>query len=901
MGTAGGVLAGVIPTHYNPDDPITLFIIQVVLIIFFTRSLNLLLSRFRQPRVISEVVGGIILGPTVMGRIPNFMDSIFPGPSLPMLNLLATLGLVLFLFLIGVELNPSLILRNARKAITISASGLTLTFSLGIAIGYGLYNAFYTADDATPFTSFVLFIGTSMAVTVILARILSELKLLKTIVGTTAITASVNDDVVAWVLLALVVSIVNSTNSMNAFYIFLLCIGWILIVVFLVRPLLLYLIVETGSDDNGPTLTMTAFTLTFVLISAFVTNIIGVHSIFGGFIMGVIVPHEGGFAVGITEKIEDLVNVLFLPIYFALSGLKTQLGLLRDLETLGWTVLVICTAMFGKIIGVGLAARLNGLTWRESLTIGIFMSCKGAIVTTFLTTPLALFVYPENKRKLDHSVDEKGRHHTYHSESENTLQGKNGSKLLIVLNKVEYLPAMMTLVQLLQPIPTPPRVANNLNEKFGDGKSRPLLNTNINANTSLSNNNDLTNLSNASNISSEPLTIHALRLVELTQRISAVMKFNESEETILHDPIMNVFRMFGQLNYINIKANLSIVSINDFANEVAENSRRIGPEMVIIPWNGAGAIIEDTSIPSVDQIFLGPKEKHEKRETSPQIANYVQGVFNEVNTAVGFFVDRGLGVTVGTMPLQPGFQISIVLLFFGGNDDREALNFVVRLLDHPYVSAKVVRISHSTVLTENDNHSSTLPTSSTEGDDGLTTDSIYDPNNNEPSNSNNSNKLPERPQLAHKISTASVQVLKADIDRETSNETDDSLLKRYFGTEDGALKSNPRIKYYSIKAFKPLRAAIKVAKESVSHKDLVIIGRGRRGALLTHRDEYLELLKDLGINHPHNSNRRKCLGAVADALLLSKIVSSVFVIQGKLEDDKDNASTYSSRHGDVNH
>lgn len=148
----------------------------------------------------------------------------------------------------------------------------------------------------------------------VLARILSELKLLKTVVGTTAITASVNDDVVAWVLLALVVSIVNSTNSINALYIFLLCVAWILIVVFLVRPLLLYLIVETGSNDNGPTLTMTAFTLTFVLISAFVTNVIGVHSIFGGFIMGVIVPHEGGFALGITEKIEDLVNVLFLPI-----------------------------------------------------------------------------------------------------------------------------------------------------------------------------------------------------------------------------------------------------------------------------------------------------------------------------------------------------------------------------------------------------------------------------------------------------------------------------------------------------------------------------------------------------------------------------------------------------------
>ncbi len=132
--------------------------------------------------------------------------------------------------------------------------------------------------------------------------------------GTAALTASVNDDVVSWILLALVISLIHSTNNLVALYVFLLCIAWILVVVFIVRPILLRLIVKTGSNENGPTLTMMAITLGSIFISAFVTSIIGVHAIFGGFIMGVIIPHEGGFAIGITEKIEDLINILLLPI-----------------------------------------------------------------------------------------------------------------------------------------------------------------------------------------------------------------------------------------------------------------------------------------------------------------------------------------------------------------------------------------------------------------------------------------------------------------------------------------------------------------------------------------------------------------------------------------------------------
>ncbi|CAG8716243.1 12480_t:CDS:2, partial [Dentiscutata erythropus] len=444
------VISGHKPTDVNPNDPLTLVIIQIVLIIVFTRVLNVALSRFRQPRVISEVIGGIILGPSVMGNIPGYMDVIFPSGSLTYLNLLANLGLILFLFIIGVELNPKVLISNAKTALTISAAGICLPFTLGIGVSYGLYQSL-NSNNNVPFSSFMLFICVAMSITAfpVLARILSELKLLRTPVGVTALTSAVGDDIAAWVLLALVVSIINASNALSALYTFLLCAGWTLFVGFGIRPILMMLIVRTGSNDfGGPSVTMVAITLSLVLTSAFITNIIGIHYIFGAFIIGVIVPHESGFAISIAEKIEDVVSVLFLPIYFALSGLKTQLGLLNDLHIWGWLLLVICVDMFGKITGATLAARLNKLTWRESLTIGVFMSCKGALVITCTTTPLAMWLYPRKYRRMMERI--RAGHVTTSIEgdswkesraSDDTLTDLSKNKrLLVVLNKIEWLP-----------------------------------------------------------------------------------------------------------------------------------------------------------------------------------------------------------------------------------------------------------------------------------------------------------------------------------------------------------------------------------------------------------------------------------------------------------------------------
>ncbi|RIA89541.1 Sodium/hydrogen exchanger family-domain-containing protein [Glomus cerebriforme] len=843
MSSEGGVLSGVIPTKYNSADPISLFIIQVLLIITFTRLLNNLLSPLKQPRVISEVIGGIILGPSVFGHIPNYMDTIFPDESKPILNLVANFGLVFFLFLIGVEMNPKVVMKNARAAISISAGGISTCFVLGAAVSYGLYTQF--TDETQKFSTFLIFIGVAMSITAfpVLARILSELKLMHSPVGIAALTASVNDDVVSWILLALVVSLIKSSNNLTALYIFLLCIGWVFIVVIIIRPILLKLIVKTGSNDNGPTLCMMVITLSTVLISAFVTSSIGIHAIFGGFIIGVIVPHEGGFAVGITEKIEDLVNILFLPIYFTLSGLKTELGLLNTPKVWLWVFIVISCAMMGKICGAGLMARLNKYKWIEALTIGVFMSCKGlvelivlnigfdegvinkrifvimvtmAIVTTFTTSPLATWIY-SNEYQRSLKVEQQSGQPEQRDDNANareilSIEKFTYNKFLVVLNKIEWLPSIMVLLQSLEP-------------------------TNEQTSTAVIQN-------------TQPSVVHVLRMVELTQRISTVMKkFNKKEEAMLHDPIINVFRMFGRLNLLKIEADLSIAPFQNFSKHIAESVRDTGSEMVIIPWNGLGAIIDDPSNPfnSFEETLV-PREK---KDTSPQVANFVQGVYNEVNANIGFLIDRGLGV--GSRTGLGGTDIHVYLPFFGGIDNRAALSFVVRLLKNSNVTATVIRIKRSDEPTDNDAVLQRI-----EFDD-----SNHDNIDNE----------------FTKMSSASAHVLNSNTIRHLSEMADELLLSEYFKVGTGSLVNNPRINYSEILSSTPLQTAVEHSKKIVSRKDLVVVGRERRDAIMSHREEFIEVLKNFGLSSGNDT--RKCLGDLAEAFLVGQIASSMLVIQGK--------------------
>lgn len=271
-----GVLEGGNPVQYSSSSPVTLFIVQAMIIIIFCRLLHYPLSYLGQPRVIAEVIGGILLGPSVMMRIPNFKASIFPTDSMPVLNNVANLGLIIFLFLVALEVDVRLFTRNWKVALSVGLAGMVLPFGLGFAIAWGLYNQFRVESDLAEinFGVYALFIGTALSITAfpVLCRILTELKLLRSSVGVTVLAAGIGNDVTGWILLALCVALVNNASGLAALWALLCTIGWALFLVFGVRPGFLWCLKRTGSIQNGPTQGMVALTLLIVLTSAWFTG-----------------------------------------------------------------------------------------------------------------------------------------------------------------------------------------------------------------------------------------------------------------------------------------------------------------------------------------------------------------------------------------------------------------------------------------------------------------------------------------------------------------------------------------------------------------------------------------------------------------------------------------------------
>lgn len=252
------------------------------IIITFTQLLSLILSRIRQPRVIAEVIGGVLLGPTVMGRIPHFKDTIFPKDSMPLLTLTSSIGLILFLFLVALEIDTRLLRRNILASASVSIAGLVFPLGLGAALGVGVYKEFI--NKSVNFGHFLLFVAVAIGITAfpVLCRILTELKLLDTEVGLVTLSAGIGNDVVGWILLALTVALVNASSGLTALWVLLACAGYTLAILYPGRWAFRWLARRTGSLEQGtPTPFMMIITLLVVFISAFFTDIIGVHAIFG--------------------------------------------------------------------------------------------------------------------------------------------------------------------------------------------------------------------------------------------------------------------------------------------------------------------------------------------------------------------------------------------------------------------------------------------------------------------------------------------------------------------------------------------------------------------------------------------------------------------------------------------
>ncbi|MFO0577024.1 MAG: cation:proton antiporter [Polyangia bacterium] len=405
-------------------SPLALFIVQAIVIILTSRLLGLLTRRIRQPQVVAEVTAGILLGPSLLGWLwPEASQLLFPRASLATLQMFSQIGLILFMFLIGLELDPRLLRGRGRQSAAISQAGIALPFALGVLLAIYLHPRL--SDPGVPFLSFALFMGVAMSITAfpVLARILSESRMLRTKVGAVAITAAAIDDVMGWCLLAFVVSVVQAGGVRQAVLTTLLTLGYAAAMLFLVRPFLARFALR-ASTREGLSQNMVAATFLLVLASSLSTDLIGVHALFGAFLLGVIIPKDSPFSVTLADKIEDFAVVFLLPMFFAYSGLRTQIGLLSAGSGPSlWPVVfsVIALAIAGKFGGCALAARLTGLSWREASTLGILMNTRGlmelvvlnigldlgvispalftimvlmALVTTFMTSPLLSVVYP---------------------------------------------------------------------------------------------------------------------------------------------------------------------------------------------------------------------------------------------------------------------------------------------------------------------------------------------------------------------------------------------------------------------------------------------------------------------------------------------------------------------------
>ena len=415
----------------NLDTIAGLVFIDIAVIVVVARLMGMLFRKLHQPAVVGEIIAGIALGPTLLGALPGHLDRhLFPMEVQPFLNIIAQVGLVIFMFIVGLELDLKLIRGKERTAAAISVSSIALPFGMGFGLASILYATHMTvAGKKIDYLPFAVFLGASMSVTAfpVLARILSERGMYRTSIGTLALACAAVDDVLAWSLLAVAVAVVDASGALDFPRIIVEAVAFAAVMILVVRPQLKRL--GTWYRQRGLTPELLAVVLVGIFLSAYVTQKIGIHQIFGAFLFGAIMPRDDTAEMvhEILERIESLTVLLFLPVFFIVTGLSTNI---RNIGIQGlWQLgLILVVACVGKFVGATVSARAQGLAPREASAIGVLMNTRGltelvilnvglakgvldpslftllvvmAIVTTVMTEPALRFVYPDKLLQRD--------------------------------------------------------------------------------------------------------------------------------------------------------------------------------------------------------------------------------------------------------------------------------------------------------------------------------------------------------------------------------------------------------------------------------------------------------------------------------------------------------------------
>jgi Kef-type K+ transport system membrane component KefB len=400
----------------GPGAPDVLLHVLLALsvVIIAGRALGAVLKLIHQPPVLGEVLAGIMIGPSLLGHVwPAATSFLLPSSIAPFLSIIAQIGVILFMFLVGLELDTSQLKDRGGATLAISHASIVVPFVLGSILALWLYPMLSTSN--VPFTVFALFIGVSLSVTAfpVLARILIERGMQRTRIGVIALTCAAVGDVTAWCLLAFIVATAKAKIA-GAAITFGLTALYLAFMLLVARPLAERAV---RAQDARQSVSQAAFAVVVValLLSTLATQAVGIHAIFGGFLLGAIIPHDSQIARHLTDKLRDIVVVLFLPAYFAFTGMRTQIGLVDGISQ--WVVcgVILAAASVGKFGGTFVAARITGLGSRDAASLGILMNTRGlmelivlnvgldlgilsptlfamlvlmAIVTTFATTPI---------------------------------------------------------------------------------------------------------------------------------------------------------------------------------------------------------------------------------------------------------------------------------------------------------------------------------------------------------------------------------------------------------------------------------------------------------------------------------------------------------------------------------
>ncbi|KAL8556675.1 hypothetical protein ACS0TY_004211 [Phlomoides rotata] len=647
--TSNGVFQGDDPLHFA----LPLLIIQICLVLVMTRGLAYLLRPLRQPRVITEIIGGVLLGPSGFGRNKAYLQAIFPPKSLTVLDTLATLGLLFFLFLVGLELDPRSIRRTGKKALSIAVAGITLPFILGIGASFALKRSISKEASEGPL---LVFMGVALSITAfpVLARILAELKLLTTDVGRMAMSAAAVNDVAAWILLALAIALSGTGRSpVVSLWVFLCGTGFVVLCVLLAPPIFKWMARRCPDGEPVDEIYICA-TLAAVLAAGLVTDTIGIHALFGAFVIGVLVPKEGSFAGALVDKVEDLVTGLFLPLYFVSSGLKTDVATIQGVQSWGLLVLVTFTACFGKVVGTLVVSLYCNIPFKEALTLGFLMNTKGlvelivlnigkdrgvlndqafailvlmALFTSFITTPIVMAVYkPAQIGKSE-----------YKHKSIQRKETSTQLRLLACFHSTRSIPSLINLMEISR----------------GTGKR-------------------------------SELRVYAMHLMELSERSSAIRMvhkvrknglpfWNKQGQSCRDDSnqIIVAFEAFKHLNQVSIQPTTAISAMSSMHEDICTSADRKRAAIIILPFH-----------------------KHQRLDghletTRAEMRHVNRRVLEHAPCSVAVFIDRCLG---GSAYVPASIvDYTITAFFFGGPDDREALAYGALMAEHPGISLNVVR------------------------------------------------------------------------------------------------------------------------------------------------------------------------------------------------------------------